>query len=187
MLDIIVMIAMALGFYLGFSRGIVKTVFDTLSLIVAILAALKLSPIVISLLQKIMSGSPRVAYLLGVVLTFIAVIFLVRFVGRKIETVMEAVHINFVNKLMGGGLQALFFAYILSLGIWLINYIGLIKPETKQNSITYCFVEALPEMGKSIFVAAKPVFTGFWQKTSEAMDGVKNSADKKQEDSKTNQ
>ncbi len=178
MLDVVVLIIMALGFYLGFTRGIVKTLFDTLSLVVAILAALKLSPIVIGILQKIMSNSPKAAYLLGVVFTFIGVIFLVRFIGRKIEDAMEAVHINFVNKLMGGGLQSLFFAYLLSLAVWLINYIGLIKQETKDNSVTYSFVEALPEMGKSVFKAAKPVFTGFWDKTSEVMDGVKKSSDK---------
>ena len=48
--DIIVICLIALGFYLGYNRGLIKTVFDTLSLFIAVLAALKLSPIVINLL-----------------------------------------------------------------------------------------------------------------------------------------
>lgn len=41
-LDVFVAIVVSLGFYLGYSRGLIKTVFDSLSLIIGILAALKL-------------------------------------------------------------------------------------------------------------------------------------------------
>lgn len=173
MLDIIVCIVFAFGFYLGFQRGIIKTVFDSLSIVVAILATLKLSPLIISIFQGIFSSSPKIAYLLGIVFTFIGVIFLVRYVGKKIESLLETVHINFVNKIMGGGLQALFFAFILSLFVWLVNAVNLISPETKEKSITYSFMEALPATGKAVFTSTKPLFQTFWDKTSEAMDSVK--------------
>lgn len=173
LLDVIVAIVVSLGFYLGYSRGLIKTVFDSLSLMVAIVAALKLSPITISILQEIIKTSPAVSFLLGVVITFIAVIALIRFIGKKLEDMLEAVNINFINKLAGGAFQGLFFAYILSLSLWLINSLSVLKPEVKIASITYTLLEPLPEKGKAVFTSLKPVFKGFWDKTVEAMDSIK--------------
>ncbi|MFZ1752052.1 MAG: CvpA family protein [Saprospiraceae bacterium] len=179
-LDIVVAIVISLGFYLGYTRGLIKTVFDSLSLVVGIVAALKLSPIIIGILQEVIKTSPAITFLLGVVITFIGVMALIRFIGKKLEDMLEAVNINFINKIAGGGIQALFFAYILSLGLWLINSINVLKPETKAASITYSLLEPLPEKGKAIFSSLKPVFKGFWDKTLEAMDSI-NAEEKKQE------
>lgn len=173
LLDIIVAIVICIGFYLGYTRGLIQTVFDTLSLIVGILAALKLSPITINVLQSMIKSSPAITFILGVVITFVLVMILIRFIGRKLEDMLEAVNINFINKIAGGALQALFFAYILSLGLWLLNSLSVLNPQTKTASITYSFLQPLPEKGKSLFISLKPVFQGFWDKTVEAMDGIK--------------
>lgn len=173
LIDLFVAIVIALGFYLGYSRGLIKTVFDSLSLVIGILAALKLSPIMINILQEIIKTSAAITFILGVVITFIAVMALIRFLGRKLEDMLEAVHINFVNKIAGGILQGLFFAYLLSLSLWLINTLSVLNPETKAASITYPMLEPLPEKGKAVFTSIKPLFKGFWDKTVEAMDGIK--------------
>lgn len=173
LIDLFVAIVIALGFYLGYSRGLIKTVFDSLSLVIGILAALKLSPIMINILQEIIKTSAAITFILGVVITFIAVMALIRFLGRKLEDMLEAVHINFVNKIAGGILQGLFFAYLLSLSLWLINTLSVLNPETKAASITYPMLEPLPEKGKAVFTSIKPLFKGFWDKTVDAMDGIK--------------
>lgn len=176
-LDLIVAIVVTLGFYLGYSRGLIKTVFDSLSLVIGILAALILSPLVISILQELITTSPALVYLIGVVITFIGVMALIRFIGRKLEAMLEAVNVNFINKIAGGIIQGLFFAYLLSLGIWLVNSLNVIKPEMKQASITYPLMEPLPEKGKAIFTKFKPVFSSFWNKTVEAMKGARDKAE----------
>lgn len=176
-LDIIVAIVVAFGFYTGYSRGLIKTVFDTLSLIIGIVAALKLSPIVINLLEGIIKTSPAISFLIGIVVTFIAVMALIRFIGNKLEDVFEAANINFINKIAGGGLQALFFAFLLSMGLWLMNNLNVLNPATKDNSMTYSLLEPLPEAGKGLFVALKPVFSNFWDKTIETMDDIKGKAE----------
>ncbi len=186
LLDIIVAIVISLGFYLGYTRGLIKTVFDSLSLVIGILAALKLSPIVINILQGIIKTSPAISFLLGVVLTFIGVMALIRFAGKKLEDMLEAVHINFINKLAGGAVQGLFFAYLLSLAFWLLNSLNVINPQTKSASLTYSLLEPLPEKGKAVFSALKPVFKGFWDKTVEAMDGIKGEDKDKEKEKEKN-
>ncbi|MBC7884831.1 MAG: CvpA family protein [Saprospiraceae bacterium] len=180
LLDVIVAIVVVLGFYLGYSRGLIKTIFDTLSLIVGILAALKLSPIVINILQSLIKTSPALTFLVGVVITFIGVMALIRFLGKKLEDMLEAVNINVLNKLAGGALQALFFAYLLSLAIWLVNSLQLLNQKTKEASITYVLLEPLPEKGKAVYNSLKPVFKGFWDKTAEAMDSIKSKENTKE-------
>lgn len=175
-LDIVVAIVVGFGFFAGFSRGLVKTVFDTLSLLFGLLAAMKLSTITINFLESIFNISPKITYLLGLVVTFILVMALVRFIGRRIEGVFEAANINFLNKLAGGVLQGMFFAFVLSMLILLLGNYNVLKPETKQDSITYPLLEPLPEAGKSVFTAVKPLFDSFWNKTVEVMESVGNAA-----------
>jgi len=176
-LDIFVVLVVAFGFYTGYSRGLIKTVFDTLSLVIGILAAMQLSGFVINALESVLNVSPFITYLIGIVITFLLVMALVRFIGRKLEDVFEAANINVLNKLAGGALQGLFFAFLISMALWVLGNYNVIKPETKAKSVTYPLLEPLPEAGKSVFKAVKPVFQTFWDKTVNAMESLGGKAD----------
>lgn len=171
-LDIVIALIVALGCYLGWQRGLIKTIFDTLSLFVGILAALKLSPIVITQLEKIINNKP-LALIAGIVITFIGVMALIRFLGRKLEDVLQAANVNFVNKLAGGALQGLFFALLTSLALSLLSNLQLLQPATVEQSQGYILLKPLPDNAKMVFEKAKPIFTDFWNKTVEAMDTIK--------------
>lgn len=176
-LDIVVILIVAFGFYAGFSRGIVKTVFDTLSLFIGIMAAMILTPTTIGLLEKVLNLPEKFSYFIGLVVTFIAVMAAVRFIGRRIENVLESANINILNKIAGGAFQGLFFAFILSMILWTLGNYNVLKPETKQNSMTYPLLEPLPEAGKAVFTAVKPIFKSFWDKTVDVMQSVADSAE----------
>ena len=176
-LDIIASLVIAYGVYVGYSRGIIKTVFDTLSIVVAIVASLKLSPILINAVDSVFNTSPSVSFLLGIVLTFVLVMALVRFIGRKLENVFESANINFINKMAGGVLQGIFFALIFSMLLWLGDRLNLLKESTKQESISYTMLEPLPEKAQGVFEKVKPIFQDFWDKTVEVMDDVKERVD----------
>ena len=177
MLDIIAALVIAYGAYVGFSRGIIKTVFDTLSILIAIVASLKLSPIVINIVDNTFNTAPSVSFIIGIVLTFIIVMALVRFIGRKLEHLFRSANLNIVNKIAGAAFQGLFFALLLSLLLWLGDRLNLIKESTKKESVSYTLLEPLPEKSQAIFEKVKPVFQDFWDKTIEVMDGVKEKVD----------
>jgi membrane protein required for colicin V production len=183
LLDLVISIITLLGFYMGYTRGLVRTIFDSLSLIIGIVAALKLSPFTIDILQEIFKISPAITFLIGVVLTFVVIMGLIRLAGQKLEDLLKAASINVINKLLGGVLQALFFAYLLSLSFWLLNNLKLISEEAKSASTAYPVMEILPEKGKAVFEKIKPVFRQFWDKTVEAMDKAGQSAENENPDS----
>ena len=135
----------------------------------------------INLVDSVLNTAPTVNFLIGIVLTFVIVMALVRFIGKKLEGLFRAANINIVNKIAGAGLQGLFFAIILSLVIWLGDRMDLIKDETKQESISYSLLKPLPDKSKAVFEKLKPIFQDFWDKTVEVMDGVTEKVDDKNE------
>ncbi len=176
-LDILSALIIAYGVYVGYSRGIINTIFDTLSIVIAIVAALKLSPILIKGIDSVLSLSPSISFILGIVITFLLVMFIVRFIGKKLENIFKKMNLNFVNKIAGGAAQGLFFALILSMIIWLGDKLSLIKDETKATSVSYGMLQPLPEKAAGVFESVKPMFQDFWDKTIEVMDDVKEKAE----------
>ena len=172
-IDILAAIIISLGFYLGFQRGLIKTVFDTLSLFIGVLAAIKLSPWMMDLLQSLFNLNKAVTLIFGIALTFLLVMMVIRFVGKKLEDLLEVANVNFINKIAGGSIQALFFAVILSFAVSFLAKLSVLKEETKSTSTTYPYLMQMPDMSKKLFESLKPVFSEFWAKTNEAMDGLK--------------
>jgi membrane protein required for colicin V production len=172
-IDTVAAIAISFGFYLGYKRGIINTVFDTLSLIIGILAALKLSPWMMDILESLFNLNKGFNLILGIALTFLIVMLAIRFIGKKLESLLEFANINFVNKIAGGALQAMFFAIMLSYLIGLMDKVNVLKPETKDNSATYTTLMKMPALSQRLFDMLKPVFSEFWNKTNAAIDGLK--------------
>ena len=172
-LDIITCLLVAFGFYQGFSRGLIKTVFATLSLVIGIVAALKLSPIVIGLLQNSLNISPAITFVLGFVLTFIVVMALIRVIGNSLQKAVKSIHIGGIDKLLGGIILGLFYALLVSFGVYFVDKVELISDENKQASFTYPLLEPMPRAAQGIGEKVRPIFNEFWSKMLETMDAVK--------------
>lgn len=181
-IDIFLGIVLALGFYVGYSRGVIKSLFAIASIILAILASMKLSPLTISFLEGRLSWDPRWIVVLGFVLTFILVVIGVRYLGTLIEKAMTKLEINFMNKIIGGGLSAALFMVIFSTFVWFMDDVGLLKSETKEKSMTYELIRPVPKAVASLGRQVKPLFQNFWDKTSEAMDKIREDAEKNREE-----
>jgi len=180
-IDIIFGISIALGFYVGYSRGIIKSLFAIVSLIVAILASMKLSPLMITFLDKQLDWDPRWIIVLGFVLTFILVVVGIRYAGKLIEKLLVKLEINFMNKIMGGSITAFLFLVIFSTFVWFMDEVKLLKEETKKESMTYELVRPIPQVVATLGRQVKPMFQNFWNKTSEAMDQIREDAEERQE------
>ncbi|HOY13666.1 MAG TPA: CvpA family protein [Saprospiraceae bacterium] len=172
-IDVLSAIIISLGLYLGYKRGLIKTIFDTLSLIIGIVAALKISPIVIDFLQNLLKINPAITFILGIAVTFIGVMVTIRFIGKKLEELLEVVHLNIINKSAGAALQGFFFATILALSIGLVDKVKLVSDQTKASSFTYPYLVQVPAVSQQALNKLKPVFSTFWEKTLETIDEIK--------------
>lgn len=171
--DIICGIIIAFGFYQGFSKGLIKTVFSVLSLVIAVVACLKLSPLLINFLQGSIDANPALLFVAGFILTFIIVLALIRFIGKKLDQASKKLHLSGINKLLGGAALGLFYAILLSIGLHFVNKIELLSPAQKESSFLLPVLEPLPRLTQSIGEDLKPVFSEFWDALLETVDKIK--------------
>ena len=176
LLDIIFALILVYGLYLGYTRGIIQSAFAVISVLIAILASMKLSPIMIAILEKYLSWDPRILVVLGFALTFLFVMVGIRLIGKSLENLMKGLKINTINQIAGalvmGGLFTIIFAWFLALLVTL----NLMGERTREQSITWPFLSEVPEKSRDLAQSLEPIFQGFWDKVTEAMDKVKEDA-----------
>lgn len=142
-LDIIAISLILLFFIRGYIKGIIVAAFSLLGILLGIICALKLSHTLAAwLLQKgiITSGWGQ---LISYVLLFIGVILIVHTIAKAIESLLKAMLLGVVNKLLGGFLYAFMAAVIWSSFLWIGNQMHLITPETIAASKTYSILSPL--------------------------------------------
>ena len=84
-IDIICAIVAAYGFYLGFTKGIIKTIFTLISIFFGILAAAKFGPTMTDFLQSTFSYNHSMMFLAGMLLTFVLTMMFIRTLARGLE------------------------------------------------------------------------------------------------------
>jgi membrane protein required for colicin V production len=171
-IDILLGLTLILGFLYGFSKGIIKTLFSLVSILIGIIAAMKLSPLTIVALESLIPNNTRLTYIAGFILTFVIVLVLIRFIGNKLEKLMQKTGTNFLNKLMGGSVMAVFFGILYSVIVWFGNEARLISETQKDESFTYYYLEPIPAKARAEVETLKPIFREFWDKTVDTFEKV---------------
>jgi len=180
-IDIIFFISAAYGFYVGYSKGIIKTVFSTLSIVLGLMAAMKFSPYMTSFLEDTFSRSPLM-FVAGFVLTFVGVMLLVRLLAKTIEGIFKTIKINVINKIAGGIFMSGFFILLFSILVWFGNEAQGIDSKTKETSFSYSYLEKIPIEARGVFMTLKPVFQDFWNYAMDSMDRLKRAGLEEQEE-----
>ncbi|MCP9236895.1 CvpA family protein [Lewinella sp. JB7] len=183
-IDIVCLIFLAYGFWVGYSRGIISTVLSLVSYVFGVLAAMKFGPIAGDMIfNAFPSVTSAGAFLIGVVLLFFLTLILFRILARGLTGFMESVNINFINQVLGGILSGLFFTFIFSGLVYFGDRSKIITDEVKADSITYPVLIQLPdiviERGKALF----PIFYDFYEQAVNAMDRLKDNVERGESDS----
>lgn len=175
-IDIVFAILFSYGLYLGYTRGIIQTAFAVISVLVAILASMKLSPIMIAILEKYLTWDPRILVVLGFALTFIFVMIGIRLIGKGLEHLMKGLQINVINQIAGAALMGSLFAVIFAWFLALLVSLNLLSEKARSESMTWPVLKEVPEKSRSLAQSLEPTFKTFWDKVAEAMDKVKEDA-----------
>ena len=177
-LDLIAALLITYGFYIGYSRGLVKTVVDTLSILIALVVALKFSPILIEYFQSILKFHPSAEFILGFLFVFFFTLLIFKFIGDKIEDLLKAVGINFLNQLAGGFLMGLVFAFCVGALLAMATNLKLIPDTTLAQSRLYGHLMDIGKEGWGVLDTFKSLFSEFWAKFMDTLDQVKDQAEK---------
>ncbi len=171
-IDIIFVFVFLYGFYVGFSRGIIQTVFSILGYVVGLIAALKFGPSMSDFLKSSFNNDNPLMFIAGFIVTFVLTMLILRLFSRGLEGLFRSVDINIINQAAGGIFSAAFMILVYSVLLWFADKSSIIDNATKDDSMTYEYLEQYPayvwEGGKKL----KPVFQDFWDYTIEFMDQI---------------
>jgi len=179
-IDIICGIVTVYGFWVGYSRGIIQTVFRILSIVIGLVAAFKFSPSMTEFLKDNLSDNPMM-FILGFILTFIITMFLIRILASGIEGLFQTVNINFINQLAGGILSAAITILIYSSILWFADRSRLIDQNSKEDSITYPYLKQYPSIVWDYAQELEPVFGDFWDYAVDFMERLEDMEYRRQE------
>lgn len=125
----------------GLRRGLIVAVFSLAALVTGLAAAMKLSAVVASYIGKSVSAADVWLPVISFAIVFIIVYLLVRWAALIIEKTVKMTMLGWLNKLGGVFFYFVLFTTIYSVILFYTIQTGIIKPETKNKSITYSFIQ----------------------------------------------
>ncbi len=173
-IDIMLAIAVVTGFYIGFSRGIIQTVFSVLSLVFGLMAAFKFANPMTEFLKHTFNSENPLMFAAGFLLAFVIVMFLIRMVARSLEGILKTANINVINQLAGGMLIGFVTVLIYSILLWFGDQAHMINQASKDQSRTYAYLEQFPAQAKDIGMKVQPLFEDFWNQSMDMMDRLED-------------
>ncbi len=179
-IDISLLVCVGLGFAVGFSRGIIRTTFNILSLAFGAIAALRFTPAMTEFLKSTFNEDSALMFFAALVITFALTMLLIRLLARGLEGLLQTANINIINQVAGGALMSaittLLFAVVLNFFLT-STYNDRDLEEAVATSRTYEFLQDYPAMAMDMAGELKPVFTRFWEYSISMMDQVEGMAE----------
>lgn len=168
--DVIFALVVLYGFYLGFSKGIISTVFTILSFTFGFMAAFKFTPGMTLFLERSFGQDTPLMFLAGFLISFVVTMMILRMIANGLEGILKTANINIINQAAGGVLLAGILVLLYSFLLWFADSGHLLDQQTKEESYSYRYLEQFPSEARRLAGQLKPVFTDFWDQSMEMMD-----------------
>ncbi len=168
-IEIIFVVVLAAGFYLGYTRGIIRTVLAIISYLIGLLAAFKFAPDITRLLERSFGEQPLMI-VAGFILTFALAWLVIRLISKGLEGILKTANINIVNQVAGGVLVASLFVLFYSLLLQFGDRSTIIGDDLKRESRLYPILMEYPELAWGVGQRIKPIVVDFWDYTVDFMD-----------------
>jgi uncharacterized membrane protein required for colicin V production len=162
-IDILLLVFALAGFWLGYSKGIVSTLFSILGYLIALLITLIFSPWLTGLLIKSFDMHRFLALVLNTFFFFLASIFLIKWLGKKWSNFLNRNKTNKASKIQGGIVMMLMGILVYSFLILMVNSFGLVSEKIKLASISYQTLEVIPLKSRALVSEFKPIFNRYWE------------------------
>ena len=139
-LDIIIAVFFLLGFYYGFSKGIIKPVIAISSVIAGIFIANAMLPFGMAVIKQWIEIHSEWLPFVCFILLFIISLLLFRGVGALLESFIKLVYLNFINRCIGGLAFSSLLLLIMSILISAGNYFELFTPKLREESVMFEYI-----------------------------------------------
>tara|TARA_B100001769_G_scaffold273768_1_gene270668 strand:+ start:129 stop:650 length:522 start_codon:yes stop_codon:yes gene_type:complete len=106
-IDIITICILALGFFRGYSKGLILEITSILAISLGIFGSVKFSNETVELLNKYFpvlseNTNDQIVVIFSFAITFLGIIIVVTLIGKTITKALKLVFLGFYNKILGG-------------------------------------------------------------------------------------
>lgn len=178
-IDIILVLVIVYGFYVGFTKGIIKTIVSVLSIAFAVMASLRFAPAMTNFLKELFNETSPLMFVAGLLATFILTMMVLRLLGRGLEGILQTANINIFNQLLGGAFLSAMLVLLYSGILWFVLHSSFRNiEEATADSVTYSFIESYPQTVWKYAGKLKPIIQDFWDYSIDIMDEVQTMTEK---------
>ncbi len=168
-IDIVLLVFALTGFWLGYTKGVVRTLVMVAAYSVAVLVTLKISPWLMEFLTKTFPIGKVFALIFGTIAILVTLIFLIHWVAKKIDTSFQKGKLSGSDKIIGGIIMLIVGVLFYSMVLWPINQFDMIGEKSKASSISYTTLETIPLKTRTFVEGFKPLFSHFWELMEETI------------------
>jgi uncharacterized membrane protein required for colicin V production len=179
-IDIVLVLFAIGGFWLGYTKGILRTLIMVLAYTLAVVVTLKISPLLMNFLTGTFNMGKVFALIFGTIAILVALIFLIHALAKKIDTSFSKGKLSGSNKIFGGIVMLVVGIFFYSMILWPINQFGMVGEQTKTTSISYKTLKTIPLKTRAFVEGLKPVFNEYWQLMEETIKEASDAEKKAQ-------
>jgi membrane protein required for colicin V production len=172
-IDLICGIVALYGFWQGYNRGIVSTIFNILAYVLGLVVALKVTPFTTELLESAFKSDNPLMFIAAFLLNIFVIVFILKQAAKGIENVLNFAYLGAINKILGGALTAALSVLVFSILVWFGVKSHVLTDTLIADSKTYRpLLEPLPSRAKDVAVRLKPFAEEGWKTFSVWLDKV---------------
>ncbi len=145
--DIIVSLILLASFVSGIRKGLVMQLSGFAAIIIGAIFAGKVAKIILPFLVNTINISVNIAGALSYILAFIVIAFGVNFIGKMVQSLFDAMHISFLNKILGAfvgiGSAMVILSILLNLALILDPEEDVVTEKIKSESFFYSRIQVV--------------------------------------------
>ncbi|WNB18215.1 CvpA family protein [Marivirga arenosa] len=143
-LDILLLIPLLFGAYLGYKKGLLLEIVSLVALIVAIIGAFKLLDFGMDLLQPYFENWEQALPIISFILLFVGILLLVNLVGKVVKKILDMTLLGGLDNFAGSVIGLLKWAFGVSLVLWLGESIEIsISADMAEGTYIYPIVASI--------------------------------------------
>lgn len=140
-IDILILLPILVGLVRGLMRGLVTELIAILGVVLGVLGARLWGPQFTTWLIATFTWPEAVCRIVSYTLVFLGVAIVCNLCGRLFSKLLRAIHLGWLNRLMGGAFGALKWAVIVLVLVFIVSQTDdtfhFLQPETKAESVCY--------------------------------------------------
>lgn len=168
-IDIVLVLFAIGGFYLGYTKGIVRTLIMVAAYTAAVMLTLKISPWLMDFLTSTVKMGKVFALIFGTIAILVLLIFLIHWAAKRIDASFKKGKLAGWDKILGGTIMLCVGIIFYSMLLWPLNQFKMVGEKSKASSLSYPTMEAIPMKAKTLAEKSKPLFRSFWQLMEETI------------------